>query len=686
MKSKIVILFMKLTMVFLFSSVCFAYTPKGELQVRLPDHDAKITFQEIDENKILVSALDAENNPVKGLIPDDFKLQRAGIMANVTAVEVLKTRKDIAINYVLMLDNSLSMKERKAVQPLLSALDEFLEIVRPIDNVKAVVFDDKKKFLVDGHNLRLNTFESNNIVELKNFFQDSFTKEMSKKTFLYEGILGSLHLISKMPEKSNKFLVVFTDGEDLNSEIKKEIIGPKAQGLKNFSAYTIDFMQSEAKDEFLNTFSEANGGKTWKATSATNLLPIFKKFSTTLLHQYVVEYNFIKPTKGSITANPSTITIEELTIIDSSPLLSYVFFDTGQSRIPERYKLLKNQAEADTFDEKILRDTIAKYHNVLNIIGKRFSENTEASIELVGCISDRGEEKNNLALSRTRAEEVRAYFRYIWNIDPDRIKISARKLPELPSTSSVEEGRLENQRVEIHSDSSQIFDSIKTTYSFEVADFNEINIHPDIQLGYDLKDWNIEIKGDGKLLKSIKGQGNDIPDYSFILFQYGLSKIGTIDNISISATMTDITGESFTTNSAQTSIKYIKREELKAEKLEYKVIEKYALILFDYDSSTIKAQNTIVIDRVVKRIKELPKAKVTIVGHTDIIGKEDYNVLLSERRAKAVYQNVIDSVISSPERIVFRGAGPYNPPYDNATTEGRSFNRTVTITIEYETN
>jgi len=150
--------------------------------------------------------------------------------------------------------------------------------------------------------------------------------------------------------------------------------------------------------------------------------------------------------------------------------------------------------------------------------------------------------------------------------------------------------------------------------------------------------------------------------------------------------MTDITGESFTTNSAQTSIKYIKREELKAEKLEYKVIEKYALILFDYDSSTIKAQNTIVIDRVVKRIKELPKAKVTIVGHTDIIGKEDYNVLLSERRAKAVYQNVIDSVISSPERIVFRGAGPYNPPYDNATTEGRSFNRTVTITIEYETN
>ena len=105
-----------------------------------------------------------------------------------------------------------------------------------------------------------------------------------------------------------------------------------------------------------------------------------------------------------------------------------------------------------------------------------------------------------------------------------------------------------------------------------------------------------------------------------------------------------------------------------------------------YDSSAIKEQNTTVIDRIVKRIKELPEAKVTIVGHTDIIGKEDYNVSLSQRRGKAVYQNVINRGIPSPDRIVFRGDGPYNPPYDNATAEGRSFNRTVTITIEYETN
>ncbi len=686
MKSKIVNLFMIWALCFLVPGICLANIPKGDIQVLIPGHDAKITFQEIDVNKILVSALDAQENPIKGLRPNDFKIEKGGIKANLTAVEVLKTREDVGINYVLMVDNSLSMKKRKAVEPLLSALDEFLKIIRPIDRVEAVVFDRKNKFLVDGHPLRLNTFQSNNIAQLKNFFHDSFEKGLSPETFLYEGILGGLHLISQMPEKNNKFLVIFTDGEDLNSEIKKEILGPKAQGLKNFGVYAIDFMPSEAKNKFLEDFSETNGGKSWKATSGTNLIEIFQKVSTTLLHQYVVEYNFVNPPQGSLTVSPSSITIEELTIIDSSPLLNYIFFDTGKSTISERYKLLGSQTEAKAFAETQLKNTISKYHHVLNILGKRFSENPNASIELVGCISDQGTEKNDITLSRARAEDVRAYFRYIWNIDPDRIKVSARKLPERPSSSSVKQGRIENQRVEIHSDSPQILDSVKSIYTFEIADSNEITIQPDILLGYDLKNWSISIKGDEERLTALNGQGNDIPDYHFNLVNYGLSKIGAIKTISINATMTDVTGRSYTTETIDTAVRYIKREERDVQKLEHKVIEKYALILFDYDSAAIKEGNRTVIDRVVKRIKELPEAQVTILGQTDILGKEDYNVILSQRRAKAVYKMVMDSEILSPDRISFKGNGAENPPYDNETAEGRSFNRTVTITLEYETN
>ena len=153
MKTKINFFLMILTVCSLFSGVCLAGV-EGELQVAIPGHDAKITFQEVDENKILVSATDSENNPVKGLTKDDFVLKKGSKKAIITATEVLKTRKDVSINYVLVVDNSSSMKQRKAVKSLLSALDEFLKIVRPFDNVEVVTFDGKKKFKMDGHDLR----------------------------------------------------------------------------------------------------------------------------------------------------------------------------------------------------------------------------------------------------------------------------------------------------------------------------------------------------------------------------------------------------------------------------------------------------------------------------------------------------------------------------------------------------
>jgi len=956
MKLKIVVFVMILAICGLCFNTCFA---DSDLQVEISNMDAKVSFQEIDKDTILVSALNSDGDPVTGLMPDDFIVQRGLKKAKITAAEVLETREDVSMNIVLIIDNSFSMKQRKAIQPLLSALDEFLKILRPFDTVDVVTFNKKKKFDVDGHNLRIDTFQSNSKIELKNFFQQKFEEKLSDQTFLYEGILAGLHLISQMPENSNKFLVTFSDGEDLNSAIKTDVLDIKAKGLKNFNAYTIDFMPSEEGNEYLKTFSEANGGNVWKATSANNLLPIFKKVSTTLLHRYVVDYQFLNPpggslslgvkeitidalttldgrpipyyvffdtgkstinskyhlfaennqtrsfnekgfsnvmdkyfsvlnltgktllqnptasiriigcnsdqgveksnlklsqnradavmsylhdiwkidnsrmhaasrelpeisasadvqgsrsenqrveivfdqeelqkiaensftsgnnntnnlvvlphitseygiaewelaikskneviknlkgkeapltqysiavnemdinnlsdiryleaaikvtdingdtfettsekclinvsstavihqfitgTKGSISVKPDSLTIEEVTIIDSSPLLNYVFFNNGESKIPIRYKLLQSQVEAKAFDEKKLQNTMAKYQNVLNIIGKRFLENPSASIELVGCISNRGKEKNRVALSQARAEEVRAYLRYIWGINPDRIKVTARKLPAVPSTNSVEKGRVENQRVEIYSDSPEILDSIKSTYSFAMANSDELKIHPDIQPGYDLKEWSIDIKGNGTLLKSKKGEGNNIPDFSFNLKEYGLNKMVDLDNIAISATMTDIAGNTFTTDTANTSVKYVKRVEREVKKLGYKVMEKYALILFDYNSSEIKERNKIVLNRVVKRIRELPKAMVTIVGHSDIIGKEAYNVALSMRRAKAVHKQLLNSNIPSPDQIIYRGDGPYNPPYDNDTAEGRSFNRTVTITIEYESN
>lgn len=684
MKSKIIVSALVAAVCLVWSGGGLAFVPEGELHIRVPGQDGKISFQSIDETKILVSVLDSQDKPVKDLMAKDFEVIKGSIPANVISVQILKTRLDMPISYVLMVDNSFSMEKRKAVQPLLAALGEFLKIVRPIDEVDVVVFDSKGDFLVNDHHLRLATFRSNNISELKKFFEKSFKEGMTGETYLYEGILGGLDLISRKPQKTNKFLVVFSDGEDLNSNIKKETIGPKSKGLENFKAFSIDFMPGEKKDQFLDAFSQSLGGKLWKAKSADNLLPIFRDISTTLLYQYVVEYNFNKPPQASMAVSPSSISIEDLTIIDSSPLLNYIFFDLGQSSVPDRYRLLKTQSEAGQFDEKMLENTMTKYYHVLNIIGKRLTENPGATIGLVGCISDRGPEKNNITLSRARAESVKSYLQYIWNIDPSRITITARKLPEKASTGNVEEARVENQRVEIRSDSPDILDIIKSTYTFQIANTNEITVQPNIKPGYDLKNWNIKIKGNRDFLNLKEGQGNIVPNYTFDLARFGFGKISAFEHISVTAFLTDITGQTFETDTVVIPVAYTRRVKTKAQRNAQRVMEKYALILFDYDSAEIKERNKVVLDRVVKRIRELPDARVTILGQTDIIGTEDYNLGLSQRRAKSVFQSVTENGIPSPERIEFKGNGPHDPPYDNTLPEGRSFNRTVIITLEYQ--
>ena len=135
---------------------------------------------------------------------------------------------------------------------------------------------------------------------------------------------------------------------------------------------------------------------------------------------------------------------------------------------------------------------------------------------------------------------------------------------------------------------------------------------------------------------------------------------------------------------ASTKVRFIKREERVAKKEGYKVMEKYALILFDFNRADIKDRNRTVLDRIIARINEIPTARVSIVGHTDTIGKEAYNIDLSTRRAKAAFNMILAGGAINSGDIAYEGAGPRNPLFDNQLPEGRALNRTVTVTLEYE--
>jgi outer membrane protein OmpA-like peptidoglycan-associated protein len=147
----------------------------------------------------------------------------------------------------------------------------------------------------------------------------------------------------------------------------------------------------------------------------------------------------------------------------------------------------------------------------------------------------------------------------------------------------------------------------------------------------------------------------------------------------------DMEGQILTLETDAVPIEFIQRETQRARNLGYRVQEKYALILFDFDSDRIKERNAEVVDTIVARIRPLPQAKVAIVGHTDNIGKEDYNLKLSERRAKAVYEQITTAMGDSPQTTITQlGVGSFDPLYGNGLPENRALNRTVTVTLEYE--
>jgi outer membrane protein OmpA-like peptidoglycan-associated protein len=394
-------------------------------------------------------------------------------------------------------------------------------------------------------------------------------------------------------------------------------------------------------------------------------------------------HELVGPPQGTVALQPDELTIEEVTTIDSSPLLNYVFFETGQSDIPSRYATFSSQADTKAFDESQLKGTMEKYTHILNIIGRRLRTNPEAHIQIVGCNSNRGKEHNRKDLSRSRAESVKAYLKYIWGIESSRMELEARNRPAVASASSVDEGRAENQRVEIYSESAAVLDTIKSTYVEKISNAKEVQVLPQIQSGYDLARWTVALVGDGVLIDSTAGQGDLLPAYQFNLKALDLAKIGGYENIGANIEVEDKKGQTYKTY-ASTSVRFIKREERVAKKEGYKVMEKYALILFDFDRADIKDRNRAVLDRIETRIKEVPSAMVTIEGHTDTIGKEAYNINLSKRRAKAAYDMIAAGGNVNGANINFEGAGPHNPLFDNDMPEGRALNRTVTVTLEYE--
>jgi len=87
-----------------------------------------------------------------------------------------------------------------------------------------------------------------------------------------------------------------------------------------------------------------------------------------------------------------------------------------------------------------------------------------------------------------------------------------------------------------------------------------------------------------------------------------------------------------------------------------------------------------VLDSVAIVVKEYNKTTIVVAGYTDSVGSDAYNQRLSEDRAQSVADFLVNKKVN-PVRIELVGFGEKNPVASNKTSEGRSLNRRVEITL-----
>jgi OOP family OmpA-OmpF porin len=115
------------------------------------------------------------------------------------------------------------------------------------------------------------------------------------------------------------------------------------------------------------------------------------------------------------------------------------------------------------------------------------------------------------------------------------------------------------------------------------------------------------------------------------------------------------------------------------------VMEKVTILLnveFDTAKSVVKEKYYDDIKRVADFMKAYPETNAVIEGHTDNVGKAEYNDRLSDARAKSVRQYLIDKFGIDASRITSAGYGMNKQIASNDTKEGRQKNRRVEAVLE----
>ena len=414
-------------------AACGAALAADDVQIRTTRSDATVTVdRSLGEGKTLVTVVDSKKAPVPSLTARDFTVSRGGETGRVLSVDTVDKTVDVPRHAVLVLDNSYSIQERRLIAPQLAEAGTVIKSLRANDDGQMVILVDGKTMKMADRNLHVEVFKSSKPSELQDYANRAYLKKnVTDNTYLYEEMFAGLQLIKAMPASEPRCLWVFSDGEDLNSAFKMDVVTQAAQGIDNLCVFVIDSMPGATVDPNLAKFAEQTKGQARKAGKGADLLAAFQKLGSRTTYQYAVSYEFPPPQVASAPAPapapapgkpaPAPAPPGEKTIIFNA-----VLFDFDKAVLkPEGKEAIKSYREE-------ARSKLSRADKVI----------------ITGHTDNKGTAAYNKKLSLRRANSVRDYLVSL-GVDAKKLVVRGEGLSKPVADNKTEEGRAQNRRVEI---------------------------------------------------------------------------------------------------------------------------------------------------------------------------------------------------------------------------------------------
>lgn len=381
-------------------------------------------------------------------------------------------------------------------------------------------------------------------------------------------------------------------------------------------------------------------------------------------------------TESGQPASSSTIRVEEFASTRIRPLLPYVFFDQGASELPYRYyRLNADQQERFSVENFYNLDAMTTYYHLLNIVGRRMQDDPTSTLTIVGC-ADGSDGNQQDAVAPARAKAVQDYLASVWDIDPSRLPVQARRLPEQPSKVDEADGQAENRRVELQGSTPSLLAPVMSKDTTRVFSPAGIRFQPAIDPRVPIASWTVFVSDaeGNRLLKTFYGNDPIPASVDWRIDEQARYMDRGVAAVDYMLVARDSAGLVIPSATQSIPVNYVSLDQKRGSGSADRTRDRYSLILFGFDKSDLSTANQSIVNDIKGRIT--PLSTVRVVGYSDRTGAEDYNQRLSEQRARSVAR-----ALGQPESAA-SGVGERLPLYDNDTPEGRFYSRTVDVLVE----